>query len=201
MAVTWDKELFPEPVARDWSGLARRGARSPTGRQPGLIITGHVVRQLTGYPREIKVGQPVLAAVLAAAGVAKLVGLLVSSVLRAGSGAGGSRRKLSELRKGPEFLVTPLRIRDTGGVLCEMEIHGHLPQSALQGADHVQVTVRRQKDPELPPRVERIVNLTTGQQLTPHIPTLWSHLGPALLLQATIGALVLGSVTACVIVT
>ena len=80
-----------------------------------------------------------------------------------------------------------------------MEIHGHVPQSALDPADHVQVTVRRQKDPELPPRVERIVNLTTGQFLTPRTPTVWSHLGPALLFQAVLGVVALVAVVAAVI--
>jgi hypothetical protein len=42
--------------------------------------------------------------------------------------------------------------------------------------------------------VERIVNLTTGQLLTPRTPTLWSHLGPALLLQAAIGLVLVGVV-------
>lgn len=46
-----------------------------------------------------------------------------------------------------------------------------------------------QKDGGLPDRVSHIVNLTTHQLLTPHVPTLWSHLGPALLLQATFGLL------------
>lgn len=175
-----DRELFPEPIARP----------------SGPILTGHVARLLPGYPREVKVGQPILVAVLAAASVARLVGTLIVAVLRAGSG-GGSPRKWKDLRKGPEFLVTPLRLRDGHGVLYEVEIHGHLPQSALEPADHVQLTVRRQKDPDLAPRVERIVNLTTGQLLTPHPPNLWSHLGPALLLQATTGAAVLGVVAAC----
>ncbi|MDQ7908821.1 hypothetical protein RB614_30240 [Phytohabitans sp. ZYX-F-186] len=173
--MTWDRELFPEPVAH----------------RPGPIINGHVVKLEGGYSREVKVGQPILVAVLAAAGVVRLV----VSVLRAGSGGGG--RKWKELKKGPEYLVTPLRIRATDGVLCEMEIHGHLPQSALEPRDHVQVTVRRQKDPDLAPRVEKIVNLTTAQLLTPHPPNLWSHLGPALLTQAVLGVLVFGTVAAC----
>jgi hypothetical protein len=177
--MTWDRELFPEPVSH----------------RPGPIINGHVVKLEGGYPREIKVGQPILVAVLVAAGVVRLIGAL----LRAGAGGGG--RKWKELKKGPEYLVTPLRIRATDGVLCEMEIHGHLPQSALEPRDHVQVTVRRQKDPDLPPRVERIVNLTTAQLLTPHTPTLWSHLGPALLTQALLGILVFGTVAACTLIT
>ncbi|MFC7549921.1 hypothetical protein [Plantactinospora sp. GCM10030261] len=156
-------------------------------------VTGHVVRLLEGYPREIRVRQPILVAVLTAAGVARLIGLLITTVLQAGSGRGG-RRRFKELRKGPEFLVTPLRVRATDGHVRELEIHGHLPQTALEPHDHVQVTVRRQRDPELPPKVERIVNLTTGQLLTPRTPTLWSHLGPALVLQATLGAVLLAAV-------
>ncbi len=40
-----------------------------------------------------------------------------------------------------------------------------------------------------------MVNLTTLQPLTPRIPTLWSHLGPALLLQAAIGLTLAAVVT------
>ncbi|MEV0607302.1 hypothetical protein AB0I61_13125 [Polymorphospora rubra] len=178
-----DKELFPERVVH------------PRAR----IVTGRVSRLNPGYAREIKVGQPVLMAVLAAAGVAQMTALLVKSVLQAGTGRASTRRRWKQLRKGPEFLVTPLRMRDGDGVLHEVEIHGHLPQSALEPADHIQVTVRRQKDGDLPPRVERIVNLTTGQLLTPRIPTVWSHLGPALVLQAILGLLLVGGVAACTI--
>jgi hypothetical protein len=179
-----DRDLFPEPVAH----------------RPGPVVTGRVVRLMEGYPRELRVGQPALVAVVGAAGVARLILLLVVAVLRAGTG-GGTRRRWKELRKGPEYLVTPLRIRDGSGVLCEMEIHGHLPQSALEPADHVQVTVRPQRDSDLPPRVERIVNITTGQLLTPRRPTLWSHLGPPLLLQAVLGLLLVGAVAACAVIT
>jgi hypothetical protein len=178
-----DRDLFPERVAY----------------RPGPILTGRVVRLLTGYPRDVKVSQPILVAVLATAGVTRLIGLLLVSLLQAGSGRGGVRRRWKEMRKGPEFLVTPMRIRDADGVLCEIEIHGHLPQSALQPGDHVQVTVRQQKDSDLPPRAERLVNLTTGQLLTPRIATVWSHLGPALLLQALCGVALVASIASCAV--
>lgn len=151
------------------------------------IVTGRIVRLMEGYPREVRIGQPVLVAVLAAAGVAGLLTALVRSLFSAGSG--GARRRFKDLKKGPEYLVTPVRLRDAAGQLCEVELHGHLPQSALHPADHVQLTLRRQGDPDLPPKIERIVNLTTGQLLTPRTATLWSHLGPPLLLQAMLGAL------------
>jgi len=60
----------------------------------------------------------------------------------------------------------------------------------------VQLTLRRQGDPDLPPKIERIVNLTTGQLLTPRTATLWSHLGPPLLLQAVLGALLVTALVA-----
>jgi hypothetical protein len=180
--VIMDSDLFPPRIVR------------PTGP----IFTGRVVRFLDGYTREIRIGQPVLVAVLSAAGVMGLLGLLLSRFLPIG---GGSRRSWKELRKGPEFLVTPLHLRDAEGRLCEVELHGHLAQSALHPADHVQITLRPQRDADLPAKVERIVNITTGQLLTPRIPTLWSHLGPPLLLQAVLGLLVIGAVTACATLT
>lgn len=174
-----DSELFPERPAH----------------RPGPIVTGRVTRLLEGYSREMKVHQPVLVIVLTTAAVTRLVFRAIASVFRPGAG-GGTGRGFKELRKGPEFLVTPLRLRDSDGVLCEMEIHGHLPQSALEPSDHIQVTIRPQKDSELPPKVERIVNLTTGQLLTPRPPTLWSHLGPVLLFQALVGLLAIAGVAA-----
>jgi hypothetical protein len=185
-----------QTIGRTVVGMGREPYPEQMPQRAAPIITGHVVRLMEGYPREIKVGQPVLVAVLTAAGVGRLIGAVISSVVRVGGSAGGTRRRWKELRKGPEFLVTPLRLRLRNNLLCEVEIHGHLPQTALEPADHVQVTLRRQKDPDLAPRVERIVNLTTGQLLTPRTPTLWSHLGPALVLQAMLGLALVGLVSA-----
>jgi len=143
----------------------------------GPTLTGRVVRLMPGYAREMQVGHALM------------------SLLQAGT-RGGAPRRFKDLRKAPEFLVTPLRLRDAAGRLCEVEIHGHLPQSALEPSDHIQVTVIRPKDRATPPKVERIVNITTGQLLRPRIPTLWSHIGPALLLQATLGLTLVGVVAA-----
>ncbi|MGC4813096.1 hypothetical protein ACLQ29_21440 [Micromonospora sp. DT228] len=173
------------------SGLESRRIVHPTEK----IVTGRLVRLLDGYTREVRIGQPVLVAVLAAAAVARLPALLLRSLFS--FGGGGTRRRWKELKQGPEYLVVPVRLRDTAGQLCEVELHGHLPQSALHPADQVQLTLRPQRDPELPPRIERIVNLTTGQLLTPRTATLWSHLGPPLLLQAFLGALLVAGITAC----
>lgn len=159
------------------------------------IVTGRLVRLMEGYAREVRVGQPVLVAVLTAAGVAGVPLRMARALLSAGSG--GARRRFKELKKGPEYLVTPVRLRDAAGRLLEVELHGHLPQSALHPGDHVQLTLRPQRDRDLPPRIERIVNLTTRQLLTPRTATVWSHLGPALLLQAALGALLVLGVAAC----
>lgn len=176
------------------SDLRNRVIR-PTQR----ILTGRVVRFMDGYSREVRIGQPVLVAVLTAASVAGLLVMLVRTVLSS-LGGGGARRKWKDLKKGPEFLVTPLRVRDDNGQLYEVELHGHLPQSAVHPSDWVQLTLRPQ-DVDLPPRIERIVNLTTGQLLTPRTATVWSHLGPPLLIQAALGAALVLLVAAAVILT
>ncbi|SCF24105.1 hypothetical protein GA0074695_4673 [Micromonospora viridifaciens] len=164
------------------------------------IVTGRLARLLEGYPREVRVGQPVLVVVvLTAAGMVRLPARLLRVLL--GSGGRGGRRRFKELKKGPEFLVTPVRLWDAAGRLVEVELHGHLPQSALYRGDHLQLTLRPQRDADLPPRVERIVNLTTGQLLTPRTATVWSHLGPPLLLQAALGVLLVLGVAACATLT
>jgi hypothetical protein len=183
-AVAWDPEdLEPEP------------ATHPTAP----VVNGTIVALEAGYPREVRVGQPVLIGILAAAGIASATWLLVVALLRQSEGARGARRGWKAIRKGPEYLVTPLLLRDTAGVLREVEIHGYVSRRALEPGDLVRARVRRQKDRTLPPRVERIANLTTGQVLTPHPPTFWSHLGPALVLQAVLGAVLLGLLVTCVI--
>jgi hypothetical protein len=154
------------------------------------VITGRFIGFGTPYTREIKVGQPFLLAVLIAAGIAAVV----LAALR--SGRRGARRKFKDLKKGPEYLVTPVRLRDDLGQTYEVEMHGHLPQSALHRRDLIQVTTAPQKDPTLPVKLLRVVNLTTLQPLTPRSPTLWSHLGPGLLIQAVLGLTVAAVVTA-----
>ena len=157
-------------------------------RHVSPVITGRFAGYQASYTREVKVGQPLLVAVFVAAGIVQLIG----SLLR----MRGGRRSFKELKKGPEFLVTPLRVRDDLGQTYEVEMHGHLPQSALHRGDLIQLTTRPQKDHRLPVRLVQVVNLTTMQPLTPRIPTMWSHLGPALLLQAILGMVVAAAVAA-----
>lgn len=145
------------------------------------VITGRFLGFGASYTREIKVGRPFLVAVLVAAGISAVI----LAALR--SGGRGARRRFKDLKKGPEYLVTPVRLGDDLGQTYEVEMHGHLPQSALHRHDLVQVTTAPQQDPALPVKLVRVVNLTTMQPLTPRIPTLWSHLGPALLVQAVLG--------------
>jgi hypothetical protein len=157
-------------------------------RHVGPIITGRFAGFLTSYTREVRIGQPLVMAVFLASTVIHMLG----AALRMKP----SRRSFKELKKGPEFLVTPVRLRDDLGQTYEVEMHGQLPQSALRRGDLVQVTTTPQKDPALPVRLVRVVNLTTMQPLTPRIPTMWSHLGPALLLQAVLGLVVVAAITA-----
>jgi hypothetical protein len=154
-------------------------------RHAGPVITGRFLGFRPSYTREVKVGQPLLLAVFVAATITQAVAALLLTLLR--SGGGGARRKFKDLKKGPEYLVTPVRLRDDLGQTYEVEMHGQLPQSALHRGDLVQVRTREQKDRDLPVKLEQVLNLTTLQPLTPRIPTLWSHLGPGLLIQAVLG--------------
>lgn len=156
-------------------------------RHVSPVITGRFAGYQASYTREVHVGQPLLVVVFLAAGICQMLAAVVRT--------GGSRRSFKELKKGPEFLVTPIRVRDDLGQTYEVEMHGHLPQSALHRGDLVQLRTMPQKDPRLPVRLLQVVNLTTMQPLTPRIPTMWSHLGPALLMQAALG-LVIAAATA-----
>ena len=158
------------------------------------VITGRFVGFQTSYTRSVRVGQPLLLAVVVSAAVAQAIAAMILAILR--TGARGARRTFKDLRKGPEYLVTPVRLRDDLGQTFEVEMHGQLPQSALHRGDLVQVTTRPQQDPKLPVKMLRVINLTTMQPLTPRIPTLWSHLGPGLLIQAVLGLTVAAAVAA-----
>ncbi|HWS39340.1 MAG TPA: hypothetical protein VN408_42180 [Actinoplanes sp.] len=157
-------------------------------RHVSPIITGRFVGFQTSYTREVRIGRPVAIAVFLTAGIAQLL----ASLFRMKP----ARRSLKELRKGPEFLVTPVRLRDDLGQTYEIEMHGQLPQSALHRGDLVQVRTQPQADPQLPVRLMQVVNLTTMQPLTPRIPTQWSHMGPVMLLQATVGVFIAVAVIA-----
>jgi hypothetical protein len=160
-------------------------------RHVSPVITGRFAGYQGSYTREVKVGSPLLILVYLTASLGRMVG----SLLR----MRGPSRSFKDLKKGPEYLVTPVRLRDDLGQIYEVEMHGQLPQSALYRGDLVQVTTRPQKDPTLPVKLLQVINLTTMQPLTPRIPTRWSHLGPALLLQAFLGVIILGTVLAVVV--
>jgi len=160
-------------------------------RHVSPVITGRFAGFQASYTREVNVGQPLLILVY----LTSVIGRVVGSVLR----MGGERRSFKDLKKGPEYLVTPVRLRDDLGQVYEVEMHGQLPQSALYRGDLVQLRTVPQRDPALPVKLVQVVNLETMQPLTPRIPTRWSHLGPAILLQAILGLLVLGVVLAVVV--
>src|SRR5919112_3459324 len=122
-------------------------------RHAGPVITGRFLGYRPSYTREVKIGRPLVLAVFVSATVARLIGALVR--LR------GVRRTLKDLKKGPEFLVTPMRLRDDLGQVYEVEMHGHLPVSALHRGDLIQITTAPQADPKLPVKLLRMVNLTT----------------------------------------
>ena len=163
-------------------------------RHAGPVITGRFVGFRPSYTRQVRVGQPLLVAVFVTAAITQALGALALALVR--SGGRGARRTFRDLKKGPEYLVTPVRLRDDLGQNYEVEMHGQLSQSALHRGDLVQVRTRAQKDPELPVKLEQVLNLTTLQPLTPRIPTLWSHLGPGLLIQAVLGLVLVTALVA-----
>src|SRR5205823_12624917 len=104
-------------------------------------------------------------------------------------------RPLKSLRKGPEYLVTPLWVRDADDSL--VEVHGHVSRSALLRTDRIRTVASRPKG-DLPLVAGPIENLTTGRLLRPRRATLVSHLGVALILQAVLGVLLIAAVVVLV---
>jgi hypothetical protein len=169
--------------------------RQRTYRPP--TIYGRVARIEEAYPREVRVPGHVLMVVLAAASIVRAVGGLLGALLPGrGTGAGPSWR---DLRKGPEFLVTPILLRDADDRLVPMEIHGHMSDGALAPGDRIVVDLGHSRDSMMPARAVRIENLATGRILRPRGATLWSHLGVGLLLQALLGAALLGLLLFCLL--
>ncbi|MDT5036045.1 MAG: hypothetical protein QOE03_1230 [Micromonosporaceae bacterium] len=156
-------------------------------------ITGEVVKIEDAYPRRVAVGAALAVAVLAGVAVTRVLAALLAMVLGAKAGAGDGRG-LWTLRKGPEFRVTPIWIRDTDGFFVEVEVHGYLSGRALRPNDLVRVAARRQDGRRLPMRAHRIDNLTIGRFVTPRRPTVWTHLWPGPVIQAVIGMAILAAV-------
>jgi hypothetical protein len=172
------------------------GLPPPAGLPKQAEIAGEVVKIEDAYPREVPVGHGLVAVILAGASVIRLLTLLLAAVVRS-QAAPGDGRGWRALRKGPEFRVTPIWIRDTDGLFVEVEIHGYMSGRALRRGDLVRVVARRQDARHLPMRAHRIDNLTIGRAITPRRPTVWTHLGPGLVIQATIGLAVVASLVIC----
>jgi hypothetical protein len=172
-------------------------ARRQTRTDQTPVIHGLVAKIESGYGREVKVPPPLLALIVAPGVPVRAA----ASVLRSATGTAGAagQRGWRSLRKGPEFLVTPVLVRDAEQRLVPLEIHGHFSASALVAGDRIRAEVRWPADRGLPPRAMRIENLTTGQMLTPRGATLWSHLGPGVLLQGVAGLALLATLASCLL--
>jgi hypothetical protein len=152
------------------------------------VITGQIVAIEAGFPRTVRVPRGLVLSLFWAG--------CAFRVARAAFPGSRPGRRWKELRTGPEYLVTPVRLRDGQGRIFTIEIHGYLPAHALRPRDQLRVRVRRQAE-DRPPRAARIVNLTTGQILRPRAPTLWWHLGPDTMLQAVLGLLMVLVLVLC----
>ena len=157
------------------------------------IVMGRVTEVEESYAREVAVPPIVLYPVMLFATFVDIVGLLLGAVLR--RRVPSARRPFKALRKGPEYMVTPIWVRDADDSLIELEVHGHLSGSAIIRTDRIRTTARRQKG-DLPMLAGPIENLTTSRMLRPRRATLVSHLGLGLVLQALIGALLIVAIGA-----
>ncbi len=155
------------------------------------IVYGRVAKIELPYPREVKVPPPILGFVLLTAALVRVPGRAL--------GGGKGAPSFKALRKGPEFLVTPVLVRDADNQLVPVEIHGHMSQSALVHGDRIRAKLRWSRDKGLPPRAVDIENLSTGRMLRPRGATLWSHLGVGLVLQALLGTALLGFCLLCLL--
>jgi hypothetical protein len=158
---------------------------------------GRLTEVEESYAREVGVPPIVLFPVLVTAMVVDLVGLLLGAILRTAMPT--ARRPFKTLRKGPEYMVTSIWVRDADDSLVELEVHGHLNRSALIRTDRIRTVARRQKG-DLPLLAGPIENLTTSRMLRPRRATLLTHLGFGLLLQAALGALLISLVGAAWVV-
>jgi hypothetical protein len=171
--------------------------RTPTKVPSRRIVLGKVLEVEESYGRQLPVPPIVLFPLLLAAVVPELLGLVIGAVLRTGP-PGTARRPVKSLRKGPEFMVTPVHVRDAGGSVIELEVHGYLGRSALIRTDRIRTEARRQRG-DLPLLAGQIENLTTGRTLRPRRATLWTHLGTPLVLQGVLGVVLLGLTLACLL--
>ena len=149
------------------------------------VVMGRVTEVEEPYAREVGVPPILLFPLVVCATVFDLVGLLLRAVLRLRVPT--ARRPLKALRKGPEYMVTPIWVRDADDSLVELEVHGHLNRSAVVRTDRIRTIARRQKG-DLPLLAGPIENLTTSRMLRPRRATLLTHLGLGLVLQGMLGA-------------
>ncbi len=160
------------------------------------VVMGRIIEVEESYAREVGVPPVLLIPLLVATLAVDLIGLLFSAVFRVGVPT--ARRPFKALRKGPEYMVTSVWVRDADDSRVEVEVHGHLNRTALIRRDRIRTVTRRQKG-DLPLLAGPIENLTTSRVLRPSRATLVSHLGVGLILQAILGALLIGFAVAVLI--
>lgn len=160
-------------------------------------MAGVITEVDEAYERRQPVSWLILLPVLGAALIAELLGRALAAILRAPAPAAGGRG-LKELRQGPAFSVKPVWIRDADGEVVELEVHGYVYPDALLAGDQIRAATRPQRRKDLPPRAYQIENFTSGRLLRPHPPTVWTHLGPALILRCAVGGLLAALLVAAV---
>jgi len=162
------------------------------------VVMGQITEVEESYAREVGVPPMILFPVFVTALVVDLVGLLLGAILRTPMPT--ARRPLKSLRKGPEYMVTSIWVRDADDSLVELEVHGHLNRSAIIRTDRIRTVARQQKRRDLPLLAGPIENLTTSRTLRPRRATLGTHLGLGLLLQAFLGTVLIGLLVAAYLI-
>lgn len=152
------------------------------------VVMGRVTEVEASYAREVGVPPIILYPLMLCATIVDVLGLLFGALLRTRMPT--ARRPFKSLKKGPEYMVTPIWVRDADDSLIELEVHGHLNGSAVIRTDRIRTIARRQKG-DLPMLAGPIENLTTSRMLRPRRATLLTHFGLPLVLQALLGVVLL----------
>jgi len=170
--------------------------QAPTRTPERRVVMGRVTEVEDPYTRQVAVPPAVLYPLVLLAVVVDVVAFVLRAVLRLPVPT--ARPPLKTLRKGPEYVVTPIWVRDADESIVELEVHGHLNRAAVLRTDRIRTVARRQKG-DLPLAAGPIENLTTGRLLRPRPATLLTHLGFGLILQALVGAVLVGLVVAALL--
>src|SRR5690242_10852164 len=83
------------------------------------VVMGRVTEVEESYAREVAVPPIILYLVMLCATIVDVIGLVLGTLLRTRMPT--ARKPFKSLRKGPEYMVTPIWVRDADDSLIELE--------------------------------------------------------------------------------